>query len=210
MPRRKDITGHVFGRLTVLAFDHIKIHRYLWRCRCSCGNIAIVNTSDLRTGNTQSCGCLQAENRTKATRTHGMRQSCEYHTWLDMNARCSNSRRTDFHNYGGRGIHVCARWRDFAAFYADMGPRPSPQHTIDRIDNDGPYAPDNCRWATRQEQIVNKRNNHRVTFQGRTLTISQWAAELDLRFSTLLGRFRSGWSTERALTTPLRSRFRQS
>ncbi len=128
----------------------------------------------------------------------------EYVCWQQMNSRCFNPRNRCFPRYGGRGVTVCDRWRhDFAAFLADMGPRPSPKHSIDRIDNSGPYSPENCRWATLTEQNRNKRTNRLLTFHGETLPLSAWAERLGMPENTIRNRLRRGWSDERTLTEPV-------
>lgn len=143
-------------------------------------------------------------------------QIAEYSVWQDMKQRCYNPKCCNYPHYGARGIRVCDRWRhDFTAFLADMGRRPSFQHSIDRIDNEGNYScghceeclrngwPANCRWATWTEQNRNRRTNHEVTFQGRTMCLAAWAKELGIAAPTLFGRInRRGWTVERALSTP--------
>jgi hypothetical protein len=126
----------------------------------------------------------------------------EYSSWRSALQRCCDPTFVYYSYYGGRGITVCERWRDFSNFYADMGPRPTPQHTLDRIDNDGPYAPKNCRWATRQEQARNRRSNRMLTHNGETLCLSEWAERIDLPANALYMRLYNGWSTEQALTRP--------
>lgn len=142
--------------------------------------------------------------RHSAATTHGLSKTPEFHVWTAMKNRCSNPVNKGFKNYGGRGIRVCQRWRDnFAAFYADMGPRPSVQHSIDRIDNDGPYSPDNCRWATHAQQCANQRRTDLITYKGETLPLNIWAKRYGLLQSTLRQRIvELGWSTEEALTKP--------
>jgi hypothetical protein len=127
----------------------------------------------------------------------------EYVVWMKMFDRCRNPRVHNYHRYGGRGITVCERWSNYPAFLEDMGRRPSNLHRIERINNDGHYTPENCRWATRSEQARNRRSNHRLTFNGRTLTMIEWSEELGLPLFTLCRRIYQGWSVERALTEPI-------
>lgn len=137
--------------------------------------------------------------------TFAGRGSPEYYIWSGMRRRCHDPGNPRFGDYGGRGIVVCERWReDLNAFIADMGRRPTPDHQLDRIDNDGPYSPENCRWATRTEQGLNKRNNLLLTLDQRTQPLSAWARELSLPYSTLLRRLRNyGWTDVEVLTTPI-------
>jgi hypothetical protein len=128
-----------------------------------------------------------------------------FYVWESMLARCYNPKTHNYHRYGGRGIHVCERWRtSMAAFFQDMGPRPSDDHTIERIDNDSNYEPSNCRWATKVEQANNRRSCRYVTIDGETLTVSQWCVRNGIRRATVKKRVRGGWSYERALSTPAR------
>lgn len=149
----------------------------------------------------KSCGCLQPAPHGHAS--NGV-VSPEYVVWACMKRRCLDDRLPAFRNYGGRGIQVCERWADFRNFYADMGPKPSPRHSIDRIDNDGNYEPGNCRWATRGEQCNNRRGNRRITVGDRTMTIAQWSRATGLPPGTLVRRLDLGWSHERAVTAPPR------
>jgi hypothetical protein len=136
---------------------------------------------------------------------HGMRRSAEWKAWQNLKRRCDNHKREDFHRYGGRGIEVCPAWHNsFLAFYSDMGPRPSSGHTLDRIDNDGPYSPENCRWLTRKEQAQNRQSNHRLTLDGVTRTLAEWEDACGLKADTIGRRLRLGWSVEKALKTSVR------
>ncbi len=139
-------------------------------------------------------------------KAHGLTKTGEYASWYGMHSRCSNPKTDRYKDYGGRGVRVCERWKDFLTFLADMGPKPSPEHTLDRFpDNDGNYEPGNCRWATPAEQGRNRRDNCYLTCQGRTMTMTDWAAELGITPATLWCRLHMlGWSIERALTTPAR------
>jgi hypothetical protein len=200
--------GNVFGRLTVAAAaGKNSLRKRLWLVRCECGETLTVVGSHLVNGNTRSCGCLHNDELTK----HGMCRHPLYGLWLSMRRRCMSVTSDSYAYYGGRGITICDRWSDFSNFVADMSPRPSPEHTIDRMDNDGPYSPENCRWATKSEQAANTRVCKPITFEGRTLTASEWGRERGLIERTILRRLQEGWTVEQALQPPIpRGRRRQS
>lgn len=182
--------------------------RIYLRCACDCGNICDVDKWQLFLGKTRSCGCLRIDVITTHGEgaSHGKPNVPEFITWIALRSRCSNKNNTHYHRYGGRGITVCDRWlNSYENFLSDMGRKPSPQHSIDRIDNDKGYSPDNCRWATRAEQSRNRSSNHRIEFNGRNETILDWARLLGIRHVTLYGRLnRCKWSVEKAFTEPCR------
>jgi hypothetical protein len=190
MPAFKNIAGQRFGRLTATRRVGTNEHRQsMWLFGCACGNEITAVMSHAISGHTQSCGCLHLETLLQPAVRHGQsrvkRRSREYEAWAHMLRRCRNENDPGYKNYGGRGITVCERWNTFENFLADIGPKPSPRHTLDRIDNNGNYELGNCRGATRIEQANNKRNNHFITIRGRTLSIAEWARELDFLYKEL-------------------------
>ena len=200
--RALDLTGQTFGRLTVVEISGRRARGLKeWRCSCSCGGTIVVPTDRLRAGKTKSCGCLRGENFA----THGKYHAPEHNSWSNMIQRCTNPRNRKFYAYGARGITVCDRWlTSFENFLTDMGSRPGPEYSIERVENDKGYEKANCKWATRTEQQRNTRRNRTLTYRGETKCRAQWAQERGLSPEALRSRLRKGWSVERALTTPSR------
>lgn len=204
----RDLTGKRYGRLTVLKYDG-NAH---WLCRCSCGTIKSIFVSDFTSGRTRSCGCLANENlmfHRVNNRKHGMSKTRVYSIYYGMLHRCYNERLREFKNYGGRGIKVCDRWlgeHGFENFLIDMGDRPSPKHSIDRIDVNGDYCPENCRWVTTKEQANNTRSNAYYTFNGKTQTLKQWCEELNFDYVLAKSRRKSGLSSFNELFGPKKRR----
>ena len=194
------IIGKKFGKLVaieLLPWKRGKLYVYL--CLCNCGVFTSAVGVRLTTRKKKSCGCLTGHPETKNRLTHGMSKSAEYKIWEGIMSRCYNHKVAHFKNYGGRGITVHERYHSFINFYNDVGPRPTSKHTIDRIDNNRGYEPGNLRWATRQEQGLNKRNIRLITIRGQTKPLIVWAEENGICSRTLYSRLNAGWKEERLL-----------
>jgi hypothetical protein len=189
---RSNLVGLTAGRLGVYGLAFVRSHTF-WNCVCVCGK-EVVRSVDQLTPRS-SCGCERIR--------HGGVGSPEYRAWQHMKERCLNPSDPRYHRYGGRGITVCERWLDFSNFIADMGPRPSPSHSLDRINNDGSYELANCRWATRKEQQQNTVTAKWLTYNGSTKTLGDWARHLGISHGALLNRLRK-WPIDRALTAKSR------
>lgn len=202
MSKELPASGDRFGMAVIIDCEQrSKSGHIVARFKCDCGIESSTQLSSLRSGKTKSCGCY----RRQAKMTHGMVGTAEHGVWLQMNERCNNPKHKNFHNYGGRGIDVCDRWRGptgFQAFLDDMGHRPSKRHSIDRIDNDGGYGPKNCEWKTQREQCRNKRNNHMITINGETKALVAWADHYGINGALVCSRIHRGWSEYDALTFP--------
>jgi hypothetical protein len=203
----KDITGERYGRLLVIMpIKKDGRGEYFWICQCDCGNIKTISGNKLRSGNTRSCGCFREEHRGDNNRTHGMANNRLYTIWLNMRSRCYNPKNISYRNYGGRGISVCNEWRGSFEKFMDW----SFYHgynealTIDRIDFNGNYSPQNCKWATKIEQANNKRNNHVINIDGEEKTISEWARIYGINCDTIERRINAyGWDEQIAVKTPV-------
>lgn len=197
------MTGKRFARLTVLKLLPKRARHRHWLCRCDCGEEIEVIGSNLRRGNTHSCGCWNREQRSRVHYKHGKSNARVHWIWATMIQRATNPNNHEFDRYGGRGIGVCDRWKTFGNFLADMG-EPQPKQQIERIDNSKGYEPGNCKWASILEQARNKRNNKFVTYDGETLCVAEWAHRKGLKVPTLwLRLFRRGWPVEEALHRPV-------
>jgi len=207
MPRFIDVSGEVFSDWTVVKFSRVDSRRVArWICRCVCGVEREVIGRYLVNGRTKGCGCSAANRLSSRLTTHGLSKSTESKIWRMMKTRCYNPNYTHYKNYGGRGITVCDSWlNSFEAFYADMGPRPSMKHTLDRIDNSKGYSPDNCKWSTRSEQNRNHRRNRLLTYGAETMNVIDWARKLGITQQALQFRLKN-WPIDRALSEPAHTR----
>lgn len=180
------VAGDKYNRLEAVRFvDKTKYHSSRWLWLCECGEQAIVLADSVKSGHTKSCGCHYRESRSTISLKHGCVNIPGYNSWRGMISRCYREKDASYHEYGKRGIKVCDRWLETPEnFFADMGERPSPDHTIDRIDNDGDYEPGNCKWSTSEEQCNNRRNNVHVEFHNQRLTITECAKKIGCDSST--------------------------
>lgn len=205
MPAPKDITGQRFAKLLVLRYSERRSpsnKRMVW-CKCDCGTEKELIASNLTSGMAKSCGCLIGESAKERFTKHGYRSHPMYHRWAGMLKRCYDPKNAEYKNYGARGIKVCDRWRDsFWDYVADMGLPPSKDASVDRIDNEKDYSPENCRWATKKEQTINRRRTKMITFNGETLCIADWERKLGYSQGSLKGRIARGMTPEQAVAVP--------
>jgi len=204
-----DLTGKNFTRLTAISPDFSK-KRVHWICKCTCGNEVLVATYNLTGGVTKSCGCLKLEIFCKKITTHGQSKrkmhTETYNTWAGMRKRCNTPSCMSYKYYGGKGIKVCDRWNNFKLFFEDMGEKPEGKYSLDRIDNNGGYSKDNCRWADAKTQCNNKRNNWMLTVDGVTQSLTSWAEHYNISPITVRSRLKLGWNTIDALSRPVDKR----
>lgn len=221
--KRVDIIGHKFNRITVVSFAYTqkgkgRCYHLFYNCICECGNTCIIEGSKLRNGHTQSCGCYRHKRQVEANTKHNGRYSRLYVVWCDMKGRCYNKNDKRYNCYGARGITVCDEWKnDFNAFqkWAEKtGYNPKAKRgecTIDRINNDLGYSPENCRWITNQKQANNKSNNVFLTYKGETKTIAEWSRITGIKQSTIQARIKyQNWSVEKALSQQVRKKIKKS
>lgn len=199
-----DLTNAAFGRLVVISrMCNDRFGRAQWLCSCECGLTVVVQSNNLKSGNTRSCGCLNIR--------HGYCKTLKpprvYNIWQCMVQRCINPNNPRYKDYGGRGIQVCEKWRKFQNFLDDVGDPPTKTHSIDRINNNKGYCKSNCQWATSKQQSRNTSRNLSIFFDNRRQCLHDWAKELNIHPSTLRNRiYKLGWSIKKALTTPVKQR----
>lgn len=209
MAKLIDLTGMRFGRLEV-----IERVPYVtkggnpltaYRCKCDCGNTKIVIAENLRKERVISCGCYKDENTAKRSKTHGMSKTRLYHIWGLMKKRCNDPHSINYERYGGRGITVCDEWQKSSDAFLEWALSHGYREdlTLDRIENDKGYSPENCRWATAKEQGRNQRTNRRLTMNGETRTLSEWVEITGINDATIRSRLKRGWNVERALSEPV-------
>ncbi len=200
MSQKIPMIGNRFGRLTVIAEGGITTNRkYKWICQCDCGNITPpIDGYKLRNGETKSCGCYKKELTVKRNRRHGLCYTRIHSIWVNMKDRCYNPNNQHFYRYGGRGITVCDEWLNSLTSFYDWATENgySDNLTIDRIDNNKGYSPENCRWATVEEQNNNREHHILLEINGETKNIAQWAKESGLKYRTIHARYNRGWTGE--------------
>lgn len=207
--RSVDLTGQRFGKLYVEEKAHKDSNQY-WKCICDCGNIIYPKTGNLRSGNTKSCGCVSKEKLSKLNKKHGLRNTRLYSIWVNMRGRCYNKNNNRYNSYGGKGIVVCEEWQGEDGFknfyYWSIQNGYKDTLTLERIDNDKNYCPENCKWATMKEQQNHRTNNHYVTINGVTKSLKEWcdSGEFGVSYTTAISRIRRNWSDIDAITIPTR------
>lgn len=198
----KDLTGQKFGELLVISREHSKNGRAMWLCKCDCGSYTIVKGNKLIDGHTKSCGCLRKRKASMLHKTHGESQTRLYQTWQGIKKRCYNTANKDYKDYGGRGIIVCDEWCNNYLAFKDWAINNGYKDclTIDRINYNGNYEPNNCRWATQKQQVRNSRHNRYITINNETHCLSEWCEILNLNYRNVLNRVNNlGWSIFEAL-----------
>ena len=202
MPKVIDLAGKRFGKLLVIKKAGINKQGFnYWLCKCDCGNEKEIISSNLLRGQTKSCGCSKYTG--EFTKTHGMRKTRFYRIWCAIKTRCYNAKSIEYENYGGRGIKVCESWKQFENFFKDMHNTYKDDLTIDRINVNGDYCKENCKWSTPKEQGNNKRYNKYYTIDGVTDTMSNLCEKYKLGYGIVKNRIRYGWDIEKAFKTPL-------
>jgi len=204
MGKSKDLTGQKFGRLTAIKpVGKSKSHNILWLCKCDCGNYHTTAAVYLNNGDCKSCGCLKRQMAKDRTTKHGKKGTRIYIIWQNIKRRCTNPNNPNYKDYGGRGISYCSEWEEFEPFYEwAIKNGYKDDLTIDRIDVNGNYCPNNCRWVTQEQQQYNKRTTHYLTYKGETKSMAEWAKIKNINIQTLASRINLlKWSVEKALET---------
>lgn len=204
--KKIELTGERFSKLLVVEYSYSRNGKAYWKCVCQCGKEVIVEGFSLRSGHTKSCGCLRKIDGLEPRYRHGYINQRLYKIWSNMKTRCTNPNHPFYKDYGGRGITYCSDWDDFVLFkewafangYND-------DLSIDRINVNGNYVPENCRWVDMKTQNRNRRNNHLITFNGETHCISEWAEITGIKRETIKSRLKYGWSIEKVLTTNVKN-----
>lgn len=199
---RINLTGKKFSRLTVTEYSHTDGGRAYWKCKCDCGNEATVSAGNLKSGLVRSCGCLKSVPHNK---THGESQTRLYRHWISMVRRCTKPNTEAYKWYGARGIKVCREWMTFEGFKAwVMNTRPDESYTVERIDVNGDYSPENCKWIPMSEQANNRTTCVIIEHNGETKNLTEWCAELNLSYKLVHNRItKLHWSFEKAISTPI-------
>ena len=205
-----DLKGQKFYRLTVLERAETRTYKsggkaVMWKCRCDCGNITIVNGNSLRRGLTKSCGCWNLENlkTNNPNKKHGESYTRLYKIWEGMHKRCEKEHTKGYQRYGGRGIKVCEEWANYETFRDwALNNGYSDELSIDRKDVDGNYCPENCTWSTNKEQANNRRTSKYLTYKGETHTIAEWAEIMNIPYGRIQSRLYLGWDTNDIFETP--------
>lgn len=201
MGKRRQWIGEVFGKLTVVSLRGRRKNKKIFECLCECGNTHLAMDTNLSRGHTKSCGCLQRLMARDKLVTHGMTTCGEYNSWVNMKQRCMNKNNHAYDRYGGRGICIYEPWiNDFAAFFAHIGPKPAGDYSVERMDNNKGYEPGNVKWATRSEQMSNRREfrlgGMTIQFDGRDYTVRELSKMSGVSPSTLYKRLENGWRPE--------------
>lgn len=206
--RAKDIIGQKFGFLEAIEYAGSDGRKSLWKFRCICGRVVIKQATEIQKGKIKSCGCKQRELVSVSRRTHGMTQHPVYWVWRSMIDRCRLPSHQAWPNYGGRGITVCERWSDFTLFWEDMGPTYIRGRTLERVNNESGYSPENCRWATYREQAQNRRGSLRIPTPQGEMPLSEASRVFGIGYTTLLYRLEHGCPPEKLFSAPdARNRF---
>jgi hypothetical protein len=211
-----DISNNRYGKLVAIERSKNISGKTAWKCKCDCGNITYVSTSNLTCNRIKSCGCLKLEKLLERSTTHNQRHTHLYDVWKSIRQRCNNPKNRGYHNYGGRGITICEEWdKSFETFYkwsyangysTENQKDEKLKLTIDRIDNNGNYEPSNCRWVDRKTQASNTRIAKFFTINGETKCFSEWCRIFGIHRATFDRRIKNGWSIEKAITTPIKKK----